>query len=187
MRRIIGLHHLVGLLVLVAGGNEVLSKEGRAVTRSIEALGATATFLYGEVNFYDEISGLVEVEGTWVSIGNSFGGLGLELVPGDLVLVFGEQSQIGGVVAALTIEKAGRNNSADNQSISGTGLSAQSISGTGKQSISGTGLSAQSISGTGKQSISGTGLSAQSISGTGKQSISGTGVSAQSISGTGTN
>jgi hypothetical protein len=100
----------------------------------------------------------------------------LEFGVGSQIEAFGRQATTGGVVWAIELQVV---HSAD--------IERNSNAGTGTQSISGTGVSVQSISGTGTQSISGTGVSAQSISGTGTQSISGTGagMSTQSISGTG--
>jgi hypothetical protein len=187
MSRIIGLRHLVGLLLLSC--TQIgLSQESKATVRPIETASSATSYVYGKVDFYDELSGLLQVEGVQVFVIPGLVGFDYSLRAGDFVYVVGTQVGDGGIVSAAAIEKIGSSVAQSPlavQSISGTGVKAQSISGTGKQSISGTGISTQSISGTGKQSISGTGISVQSISGTGTQSISGTGISAQSISGTG--
>jgi len=207
--------HVLALMMLFAGFN------ASAQTGSLLTLSPTGVAqLRGAVSAFDSRLGVATVDGVPVYVGNVISGLGITLSLGDEIVVIGNFVESAGFVFAVSVELApqqpfkaqslaekqsitgtGKKSSASvsKTSITGTGASLQSITGTGKLSITGTGISSQSITGTGastlsitgtgaaSQSITGTGISAMSITGTGaaSQSITGTGISTMSITGTG--
>ena len=182
----------IGTYVAVHGERNTA---GDQIAVSVRALrnryvsGATDVYLQGVAAAYDATVAVAQIGNLQVYLGD-IGGESLDQGQGAMLEIVGRQSQPGGMVWATAVRVV-RPAPASTQSITGTGVSAQSITGTGAstQSITGTGISAQSITGTGAstQSITGTGISAQSITGTGAstQSITGTGASTQSITGTG--
>jgi hypothetical protein len=183
-----GIRHALALFVTLAGVEVTAQDNGQTEdthTVPLVANDLTVT-LSGVVSSFDAKLSLVAVGETQIYVGE-IQELETSFSVGEEVFVVGTQLETSGVVWASGVERTGR------QSITGTGVSAQSITGTGArqaQSITGTGVRAQSITGTGAsaQSITGTGISTQSITGTGArqaQSITGTGVRAQSITGTG--